>query len=104
MSPSLASKLGGLSKFCIRNRVRRLSLFGSAAREGFDPAGGSDVDFLVEFLPMPPRDRAESYFGLLADFEKALGLPVDLVEEDAIKNPYFRDEVSRSRRVLFEAA
>ncbi len=104
MSPVLGSILDAVSELCVRHRVRRLSLFGSAAGDSFDAAGGSDVDFLVEFPPMSPKDRAESYFGLLADFEKALGLPVDLVEEDAIRNPYFREEVTRSKRVLFEAA
>jgi predicted nucleotidyltransferase len=38
-----------IAEFCKRNRVRRLSLFGSVLREDFGP--DSDVDILVEFEP-----------------------------------------------------
>jgi hypothetical protein len=37
-----------LQALCRRSHVRRLELFGSAARGDFD-AGRSDVDFRVEF-------------------------------------------------------
>jgi uncharacterized protein len=37
-----------LRALCRRFRVRRLDLFGSAARGDFDPIH-SDIDFLVEF-------------------------------------------------------
>jgi predicted nucleotidyltransferase len=59
--------------------VRRLNLFGSAARGDFDPQR-SDVDFLVEF------DRTHTdalYFGLKEALEGLLGRPVDLVESGA---------------------
>ncbi len=38
-----------IAAFCLRNRVRRLAVFGSALRDDFTPE--SDVDLLVEFLP-----------------------------------------------------
>jgi hypothetical protein len=38
-----------LGAYCRKNSVRRLSLFGSAAREDFEP-GRSDVDLLVGAL------------------------------------------------------
>ena len=38
-----------IAEFCKRNRVRRLSLFGSVLRKDFGP--DSDVDILVEFEP-----------------------------------------------------
>jgi predicted nucleotidyltransferase len=36
-----------IAEFCKRNRIRKLSLFGSVLREDFGPH--SDVDILVEF-------------------------------------------------------
>ena len=64
----------------------------------------SDLDFLVEFENKLPTDHANSYFGLMEDLEVLLGLPVDLVEPGPISNPYFREEIEKTRRSLYEAA
>ena len=83
--------------------VRRLELFGSAATgDGFRD-GESDLDFLVEFLPLEPGTHADAYFGLLAALEDLLQRPVDLVMVRAIGNPYFLESVNRTRQVLYAA-
>jgi predicted nucleotidyltransferase len=56
--------------------VRRLELFGSAARGVGEPR---DLDFLVGFEPLPPGQRAPAYFGLPRELEALFGRPVDLV-------------------------
>jgi predicted nucleotidyltransferase len=83
--------------------VRRLSLFGSALREDFD-AGRSDLDFAVEFSPMSPREHAASYFGLLEDLENIFGRRVDLVEVEAVRNPYLRREIEEQQEIFYAAA
>ncbi len=60
-------------------RVRRLHVFGSAARSDFDQ-DSSDVDLLVEFDDMPHADRADAYLGLLTAVEALLRRRIDLVE------------------------
>ena len=52
---------------------------------------------------MPPGEHADSYFGLIEDLESLFASPVDLVERTAIRNPYFRAAVERTRRLIFEA-
>jgi predicted nucleotidyltransferase len=53
----------GPADLCRRFRVRRLDVFGSAARgDDFDPAR-SDVDLLVTYEPDAPRPTFEEYFG-----------------------------------------
>ena len=52
-----------IAELCRRFGVRRLDLFGSAARGDFQ-AGRSDVDFLVEFVDEAPRAGLDAYFGL----------------------------------------
>jgi predicted nucleotidyltransferase len=47
----------GLADLCRKYRVRRLDVFGSAARGDFDEES-SDVDLLVEFDDMPHADAA----------------------------------------------
>src|SRR5262249_50352650 len=53
-----------LEGLCRSHHVSRLELFGSAVSGEFDDAS-SDLDFLVEFQPLGPGDRADAYFGLL---------------------------------------
>ncbi len=107
MLPVVEAKAAELAKLCARRRVRRLAVFGSAAADGFDPScdlSPSDVDVLVEFQRMSPAEHAENYFGLMEEMERLFGLPVDLVESAAVRNPYFRRAVERTQVVLYEAA
>ncbi len=92
-----------IGELCRRHAVRRLSLFGSAVRDDFDPEQ-SDLDFLVEFEPMPPHRHADAYFGLLADLEALFGRRVDLVESAALRNPYRRREIEATQVLLHAAA
>ena len=92
-----------LTELCGRYGVRRLSLFGSALWDDFDP-GRSDLDLLVEFPPTSPQDHAEAYFGLLEDLESLFGRRVDLLEPGAIRNPYLRREIEEQQETLYAAA
>jgi len=100
--PLVGSRRNEIEALCRKHRVRTLDLFGSAAGEGFDPAA-SDLDFLVEFLPLREHEHADAYFGLLDDLRELLGRPVDLVMTRAIRNPYFMEGVNRSRVKLYAA-
>jgi len=91
-----------LEGLCRRHSVQRLELFGSAAAGTYRP-GESDLDFLVEFAALPPGSYADAYFGLLEDLERLFGQPVDLVVASAIKNPYFRQSVERTKAPLYAA-
>jgi len=102
MNPAVQQKLSALRQLCTRYRVRRLELFGSAARGEFD-SSTSDLDFLVEFLPLAPGQHADAYFGLKEELEALFARNVDLVMDSAIVNPYFREELDRTRTALYAA-
>lgn len=102
MHPAVTSREADLRRLCAQHGVRRLAIFGSAAAAGATTVG--DFDFLVEFRPMPPVEHADSYFGLLADLERLFHAPVDLVERDALRNPFFKRSIEASRVVLYDAA
>jgi len=91
-----------LERACVRHRVARLELFGSAAEGDFDPQA-SDLDFLVEFLPLKSGEHADAYFALLESLEALFDRPVDLLMVGAIKNPYFLHSVNQTRRVVYAA-
>ena len=91
-----------LKLLCERFRVKRLELFGSATRADFD-VETSDVDFLVEFLPLQPGEYADAYFGLLEGLQDLFDRRVDLLMPGAVKNPYFLEAINKTRRVLYAA-
>jgi len=92
-----------LQRVCEEYRVRRLEVIGSALTgDGFDPEK-SDLDFLVEFLPLQPGEHADAYFGLLEALQDMFHRHVDLVMTGAIKNPYFLESINRCREVVYAA-
>jgi predicted nucleotidyltransferase len=98
----VAGRYSELSKLCREFHILRLELFGSALSSDFDPEH-SDLDFLVEFQPLPPGDYATAFFGFKDALEKLFGRPVDLVVASAIRNPYFRRSIEQSKALLYAA-
>lgn len=94
MHPLVAEKLGDLLQLCRRFPVNRLDLFGSAAGGRVE---AKDLDFLVEIEDLAPAEYSEAYFGLLEGLEDLFRLPIDLVVESAVTNPYFRQSFERTR-------
>ena len=89
-----------LTAFCAKWRVRELALFGSAVRGDFGP--DSDVDLLVTFTDDAPWSLWD--WGDMMDELKAIvGRDVDLVEKDAVSNPYRRRAILREQRVIYAA-
>jgi predicted nucleotidyltransferase len=91
-----------LRELCRRFYVRRLDLFGSAARGDFD-SERSDVDFVVEFDRSAPQHPFDAYFGLKEELEALLDRKVDLVELSAVRNPYLRASIEQSRENVYAA-
>ncbi|SHN24301.1 nucleotidyltransferase family protein [Cryptosporangium aurantiacum] len=102
MHENVATKRAEIEALCRDYGVRRLDVFGSAAAGPFDPAA-SDVDVLVEFDSTRDTDYVESFFGLKEGLEAVLGRPVDLVSVTSIRNPYFREEILRTRENVYAA-
>ena len=98
----LDSKRKQISELCARHGVSLLHVFGSALRDDFRP-DESDLDLLVEFLPMEPYERVDSYFGMLEELRALLNVKVDFVMAGAVKNPYIVREIERTREVLYAA-
>ncbi len=92
-----------LKRLCKQYRVKRFEVFGSSLTgEGFDPEN-SDLDFLVEFLPLQPGEHANAYFGLLEALQDLFRRTIDLVETKAIRNPYFLESINQNRKEIYAA-
>ena len=91
-----------IDALCGRHEVKRLELFGSAARGDFNP-GQSDLDFFVEFISYESPRIADQWFGLQEDLENLLGCKVDLTSARTAKNPYFLEMANRHKVTLYAA-
>ena len=92
-----------IKAICLKHKVQRLEIFGSALNEDNYDLTASDLDFLVEFKPLKPGEYADTYFGLLEALEDLFNRHVDLVMTSAIKNPYFLESINNNREVLYAA-
>ena len=89
-----------ISEFCRRWDVVEFSLFGSVLRDDFRP--DSDVDVLVTFS----KEAEISLFDLVQmklDLEKIFHRPVDLIEKEALENPFRKREILRTAQVVYAA-
>ncbi len=98
----LESKHKQISEACSRHGVARLHVFGSALNEDFR-CDESDLDLLVEFVPMEPYARVEAYFGMLEELRSLLNMKIDLVMAGAVKNPFIAREIERTKKVFYAA-
>lgn len=103
MTDVISAKVDLIRELCVKFRVRRLAVFGSAARDDYDPRH-SDIDFVVEFERMTPVEHMRAYFDLARALRELLAADVDLVERAPIRNPYFLREIEDTQEVVYEAA
>ena len=101
MHAAISDKKDELAELCRRYGVARLEVFGSAARgTDFDPQS-SDADFLVEFRLDDGRAPLRQYLDFAEALRHTLGVPVDLVESGAVRNPYLRAAIDRSCELVY---
>ncbi len=89
-----------LAEFSRKWKVTEFALFGSILRDDFGPQ--SDIDVLVTFHP----GAAWSLWDLLDmrdELREMFGREVDLIEKDALRNPFRRHEILKSYKVVYAA-
>lgn len=97
---ALEQYAGVIRKLCESHNVKRLYAFGSVLTGDFN--NNSDVDLMVDFNTMSVENYADNYLDLKFSLQDIFKRPVDLLEEKAIKNPYFKDVVTKNRKLVYE--
>ena len=96
----LEKYLSEIAKLCELHKVKRLYVFGSILTDHFHK--NSDIDLIVDFSNMSVEDYADNYFDFKFSLQDILKRPIDLLEEKAIKNPYFKHSVELHRKLVYE--
>ena len=90
-----------LREACNQFQVKALYAFGSILTQKF--LSESDLDFAVVFDREGPAGAYEQYFGFKERLEEIFGREVDLVTYNSIQNPFFKEEVDRTKKALYVA-
>ena len=85
---------------CKRHKVKELYIFGSILTSRFNDS--SDVDFLVQFDNVDILEYADNYFDFKEKLEKLFDREIDLLENQAIRNPIFRRVLDRDKKLVYD--
>lgn len=99
MNSILKNHLDTIRSLCERYRVKTLYVFGSVLTPNFDTY--SDIDLLVDFLDQDALQYASNYFQFKFELEKLFNRKIDLLEERALKNPYFIENINQKKQLLY---
>jgi predicted nucleotidyltransferase len=81
------------------HHVKTLYAFGSVVAGPTEPTIAM-LTFIVDFNTIDLDHYADNYFDLKFSLQEIVKLPIDLIEEKAIKNPYFKQVVTSQRELV----
>ena len=93
------AKLNAIKELCKANKVKSLFAFGSVTRDDFNE--NSDIDLIVDFEEKDPFKYTDLYFGLKSKLEELLKRQIDLLEERAIRNRLFREQLEGKKVKIY---
>jgi len=89
-----------LNNLCKTHKVKELYIFGSVLTPKFNET--SDIDFLVQFDNIDILEYFDNYMDFKEKLEQLLGRDVDLLENQAIRNPIFRRVLDREKKLVYD--
>jgi predicted nucleotidyltransferase len=92
-------KISSIQHLCRNHEVEKLYLFGSVLGTRFSE--NSDIDFLVRFKDIELLKYADNYFDLKFSLEELFNRPIDLLEEQSLKNPYFLEPLNETKLLIY---
>ncbi len=91
-----------LIELCENHNVKELYLFGSILTEKFNEK--SDIDMLIQFSVLDLSKYFDNYMDLKEKLESLFQRPIDLVENQSIRNPIFRKVIDKEKKLVYERA
>jgi predicted nucleotidyltransferase len=88
-----------ITELCKTHKVKSLYAFGSVLTEKFN--NESDVDLIVDFQQLDVLDYGDNYYDLKFSLESIFKRNIDLLEQKAIKNPYFIKSINQNKKLIY---
>lgn len=85
---------------CKQYKVKSLSVFGSILTDRFNDDSDVDLSFTFED-DVNYHTYSDLFFGLYYGLKALFGREIDLVDETAVKNPYFKIELNETKRLIY---
>lgn len=101
MTTKVNLKTEQLHQLCEKFKVKELYLFGSATTNTF--SRDSDLDFIVKFNRKGFEGAFDQFIDFKYELEQLYGRPVDLYHLKKFRNSIFKQEVERSKKLLYAA-
>ena len=86
-------------ELCKIHKVKSLYAFGSVLTEKFN--NESDIDLIVDFQQLDVLDYGDNYYDLKFSLENILKRNIDLLEQKAMKNPYFIKTINQNKKLIY---
>lgn len=100
MKRSISDKIKLLTPIFQSHKVERAYLFGSVTTTSFSDK--SDIDLLITFQKdIDPLEKGELWWSLYDALRAHFNREIDLVTENALKNPYFIEEVTQTKQLIY---
>ena len=91
--------LPAIIALCKRHKVKKLFAFGSVLTNRFNEQ--SDIDLVVDFDKTNVDDYFSNFFDLKYALESLFEREVDLLEEQAIRNPYLKENIDTTKMLIY---
>jgi len=83
-----------------KHSIEKAYIFGSASKGSLTI--NSDIDFLIRFKSgIPPLQRGELWWSLYDTLRNLFQRKIDLINENSLKNPYFIQEVNKTKKLIY---
>lgn len=101
LAPVIKQHFEELTQLCKTYGVSKMYSFGSINTDRFD-IYTSDIDLLVELVPMPPLEKGENLINLWDDLEILFSRKVDLLTDQPLRNPVLKHSIETSKQLIYD--
>lgn len=96
----VAARQDQIEAFCRKHDIREMALFGSVLRDDFGEE--SDIDLLVSFS-LAANHSLLDHVHMEQELAGLLGRKVDMVEKEAVENPFVRQQIHNNLALIYAA-
>lgn len=95
----ISKHIDQIKRLCSLYKVKSLFAFGSITTNKFRP--DSDIDLVIEIEEKDPISYTDNYFNFKFQLEQLLQRPIDLLEHKAIRNPYLKEQIDKTKVYIY---